>query len=414
MSLQLTIDTKRASEEVTIPPGLFLDDPEPFLTIMEPKKYNPSCHQGGGFMGGSVHPYGKNWKISIYWEGIRYIIKRHPATNEPFYSQRAAEKQLDMIRCEIDDKSFNPKAWLPDSPLSTRIYCEDWLNIIDVQPKTLEHHYKPAVKYHISPYFGDKDIRKIRYNDIVKFKNHLFKEKGLKEKSVYNYINVLKKILHDARRNVDIKSVPPFPELSISLPEILYLTKDQQDKMINAMPKRDRPVFQIAMEYGLRNQEVRALQKDCITDNEIYIRRAFTYHKGHEVLRETTKTGDKGKRIFGLTTSARKALKSITPHISPFVFVRRNGMPYRNKDLNRIWHEAEKKMGIKCKLQNALRHSLGCQLLDEGVDMDIVRDIYGHTNPKITQRYAKRSRLTVTEVLEKRGKIVKFKKNYKK
>lgn len=367
--------------------------------------YNP---YQGDYMGGSIHRHHNNWLISVYWEGERYRITRHPITREPFYSVKSAEKQLDKIRCEIDEATFNPKSWFPDAPLSTQIYCEDWLDIVDVLPKTLEHLYRPAIKYHIGPFFRDKDIRKIRYNDIVKYKNYLF-EKALSEKSVYNYVNVLKKILHDAWRNEDIASVPPFPALSISMPEIVYLTREQQDKLIAAIDERDKPIFMMAMEYGLRNQEVRALQKDCVTDIEIIIRRAWTYHKGHEVLRESTKTGDKGKRIFGITSGAREILKIVPPNISPFIFTRRDGMPYTNRDMNNIWHEAETATGIKCKLQNALRHSLGCQLLNMGVDEGTVQQIYGHTNQKMTKRYAKRSQLIVTEALERRGQILRFK-----
>lgn len=408
-SAQVDIMINRLDAPIILSLPSLDDDPgRPDLHKLPAVVYNLPCHRRGeGYMGGSVHPHNKNWMISVYWEGKRYRIMRHPITREPFYSQRAAEKQLAKIRCEIDECTFSPRAWMPDSPLSVRLYCEEWLDIIAVLPKTKEHLYRPAVTHHIVPFFGDKDIRKIRYNTIVQFKNYLF-GKGLSEKSVYNYVNVLKKILHDAWRNEDIQAVPAFPKLSVTMPDIVYLTQEQQIRLIEAIPERHRPIFQIGMEYGLRNQEVRALQKDCISDTEIIIRRAYTYHRGQEIIRETTKTGDKGKRVFGLTTAARDILKSIYPHLSPFVFVKRNWTPYTNRDLNEIWHKAEEATGIKCKLQNALRHSLGCQLLDQGVEMDIVRDIYGHTNPKMTGRYAKRSRLVVTEALEKRSKIIKF------
>jgi len=53
---------------------------------------------------------------------------------------------------------------------------------------------------------------------------------------------------------------------------------------------------------------------------------------------------------------------------------------------------------------------LGCQLLDIGVDEGTVRQIYGHTNQKMTQLYSKRSVWVMTEALEKRSKIIDFKK----
>ena len=96
--------------------------------------------------------------------------------------------------------------------------------------------------------------------------------------------------------------------------------------------------------------------------------------------------------------------------VSQFVFTRGDGKPYTSKNLNAIWHEAEKKSGIKCKLYNACRHSLGCQLLDQGTPMDLVSDVLGHTNEKMTRRYAKRSVAKLTqELMKRREKVIKFK-----
>ncbi len=54
---------------------------------------------------------------------------------------------------------------------------------------------------------------------------------------------------------------------------------------------------------------------------------------------------------------------------------------------------------MKIDLKNAIRHSLGCQLLDEGIEMELVRDIYGHTSTQTTRRYARRSPERIAEVL---------------
>ncbi|MGA1841556.1 MAG: tyrosine-type recombinase/integrase [bacterium] len=356
-------------------------------------------------MGGSIIKDRRDnkWCISVYWEGKRYRIYRHPITREPFYSKQSAQKQLDKIRCEVDEGSFNPKSWLPDSPISMRIYCQEWLKTLDVSKKTLTG-YKTAVNKYIVPFFGSKDIRNIRYNDIVKFKNLL----PLEDKGKYNIIGVLKKILQDAWRNEDITHVPPFPKLSYNHPEIEYLTLDQQENILKAIPTRHRPIFQFMMEYGVRPQEARALQRDSIKDGKIIIRRVFS----DNTLREGTKTGSKGVRIFEITAYMREVFISMSERKieSPFVFIREDGKPYTSKNLNAIWHEAEEKAGIRCKLYNAVRHSLGCQLLDQGEDMDLVREILGHTKAEMTRRYAKRKVTKSTEALSRRRKkIIKFK-----
>ncbi|MCX5851241.1 MAG: tyrosine-type recombinase/integrase, partial [Deltaproteobacteria bacterium] len=78
-----------------------------------------------------------------------------------------------------------------------------------------------------------------------------------------------------------------------------------------------------------------------------------------------------------------------------------------DKNLNSIWRAACEAAKVKqIKLYNAVRHSLGCQLLDEGVEMDIVRQQLGHTRPEMTMRYAKRSQAKLTKMLEKRRAMV--------
>jgi integrase len=206
-----------------------------------------------------------------------------------------------------------------------------------------------------------------------------------------------------AWRNEDLSKVPPFPKLSYTLPEIEYLTLDQQESILNAISQGHRLIFEFMMEYGVRPGEARALQKDCLKDGYVIIRRSFSENE----LRETTKTGR--IRRYQITPYFQKVLDEMPVNLSPFVFVREDGKPYTGKNLNKIWHEACKKTGINIKMYNGVRHSLGCQLLDMGYDMDLVRDQLGHAKIEMTRRYAKRSKQTLADALmARRNKIVEF------
>lgn len=186
--------------------------------------------------------------------------------------------------------------------------------------------------------------------------------------------------------------------------EIKYLTLEQQERVLEAIPGRHRPIFAFMMEYGLRPGEARALMKDCIADAEIIIKRAFS----ENLLRESTKTGR--MRKYGITPYMQKVLDSVPGNLTRFVFIREDGKPYTSKNLNAIWHEACRKAGIEIKLYNAVRHSLGCQMLDQGAELELVRDILGHTRSEMTRRYAKRSSEVVTQALIDRRKIVPIRK----
>jgi integrase len=364
------------------------------------RAYQNNNHQpGGDFMGGSVI-YDKNSKrhyISIYWQGKRYKIFKHPITGDPFFDKRSAEKQLGKLRTQVDEKTFTPKAWFPDSPLSTRIYANEWLEVIEVSENT-HSKYSGYVSNYIIPFFQDSDIRSIRYIDLVKFHKSIL----LGDKSKYNILSCLRAILRHAWKNEDIQKVPPFPTLSYTLPEIEYLAFEDQERVLKHIHERHKPIFQIAMEYGYRVQEVRALQWDCVdfSTGIITIRRSFS----ENTLQETTKTHR--IRKDPITDYARVILKAIQRHVSPFVFIRTDGKPYTGKHMNKLWHPACEKAGVKIKMQNAFRHSLGCQLLDQGEDMDLVREQLGHTQIKMTMRYAKRKTATRLSALEKRRKII--------
>jgi len=127
-----------------------------------------------------------------------------------------------------------------------------------------------------------------------------------------------------------------------------------------------------------------------------------------------TKTGL--ERSYELTEYEQEILSRARAHLplfslSPFIFIRDDGKPYTNKNLNHIWRKASEKTGITIKLQNAMRHSLGCQMLDAGHDLDLVREQLGHTDIRTTKRYARRSDSTLTAAREgRRAKVIKFEK----
>jgi len=90
-----------------------------------------------------------------------------------------------------------------------------------------------------------------------------------------------------------------------------------------------------------------------------------------------------------------------------FVFIREDGGPYTDKNLNLIWLKACNDAGVgKIKLYNAIRHSLGCQLLDLGVPMYAVQKVLGHSRPEMTKRYAARTTDAITQMLERRTAMV--------
>ena len=373
-------------------------------------------------MGGSYHYHAaaKRFYIDLWWQGKRYRIWNDDG--KPIWAEQTASKLLSNIRYEIDHGTFLIKSYLPDSPVSLKKLSKEWLKVLSVAPAT-KKFYEKAIGHAIK-YFGeDQDIRKFHHSQLQTFYNDL----PLTVKGKYHVLNTLKTMLRFAYQDEIIKKVPPFPKLPQGQKDaIKYLTYEEQQRVLSFIPDRHRGVFELAMEYGLRIGEVCALQWDCVTDTEIIIKRAMSDGK----LRESTKTGR--ERRYGITERANKIFNGRSKSRGgKYVFTRADskhsdsrkvdagpggssckivecndgGLAYTWKSLTCWWRSATKKAGITINLYNGIRHSLGCQLMDEGVEMEMVRDVLGHTSTNTTRLYAKRSSASVTNVLSFRGRL---------
>lgn len=339
----------------------------------------------------------KRYYVSVYWDGAMRRIYRY--NGDPIWHERVADKLLSHIRAEIDDGVFNIKAYLPDSPVGLRAYSETWLSASTACANTKRVH-RSALKRAIEAWGPEYDIRKITHGKLAILQNSLSGSVKWKNATMI----ALKAMLRFAYKDEAIPKVPVFPPLQpTQQSDIEYLSYDEQQRVVAAIPERDRAIFRFGMEFGLRIGEVRALKKDSIVDGQLIVARSFSQWE----LRETTKTYR--IRRLPLTTVAKEILKAAPASFSDYLFTYDGQRPYYERKMREIWKAACNESGVKINQKNALRHSLGCQLLDEGVDLEMVRDIYGHSTTDMTRRYAKRTPKRMLDALESRGKVLPLK-----
>lgn len=366
------------------------------------KKYD--CHsQGGGYMKGYVrwHEPAKRHYVGVYWQGKEERFWRY--LGEPLYDKRTATKLLSKIQTDIDNGCFDPRYYRQDSPLSIAEYSKVWLETSDTCKNT-KKIYKNAIDKAIA-YFGkDHDIREFTHSKLDSFKQSL----SLSNDAVYNVMGALKTMLKYYKKDFPTFALPSFPKMSKQgKDQTAYLTFDQQENVLHAIPERHRGIFIMMMEYGIRPQEATALKWDCVSETHITFKRS---HSEYE-LRETTKTGTQGIRVELITSRAKEALRyaKANPSFHQWVFCHnQRGSHYDNKILNKLWKQACAEVGIQIGLYEGVRHSLGCQLADAGYTIDFIQDVYKHTTNKTTRRYAKRQRSMIADALENRGKVIQL------
>lgn len=351
-------------------------------------------------MGGTViwSPKAKRFYVQVYWAEKKWRFWKW--NGEYLWGRPVADKLLNRIRSEIDDGTFVPESFLKDSPLSIEEYSKQWLEACGGCENT-KRFYRTNINRVINKFGKNFDIRKFTHSALQIFYNKL----PLSVKGKYNVLSTLRTMLNFYKKDYPKFVMPIFPPLPLGEPEDTpNLTFEEQQAQLEAIEnERDRLPVAWGMEFGLRVGEVRATMKDVVTDVQWTVKRAFSQN----TLRATK---DKRWRTYLLTSRARQILEKATQYnrFSLFVFVKENGEPYTLRDLDGIWNKACAKTGITVGLQNALRHSLGCQLVDEGHSLDLVQDTLGHTTQKTTRRYAKRPKQQVAIALQQRGQVIRF------
>ncbi|MFA5324251.1 MAG: site-specific integrase, partial [Smithella sp.] len=277
------------------------------LTAEEKYASNYPHIGGGGFMGGHVyfHKPAKRCRVSIPFNGIQekfWKVRINNGQWEPIWDKKTGTKLLSLMQADIDKGCFDPRTYRPDSPLSIKEFAETWLKTSRACKNTKKGYRWAANK--VIKYFGeDQDIREFTHSKLLLFMQSI----NLSDDSIYGIMGALKTMLRFYQKDVPGFVLPIFPPLTKPEPETTaYLTFEEQQNVLAAIPERHRPIFIVMMEYGIRPQEATALKWDCVTETHITFKRS---HSEYE-LRETTKTGDKGIRVEEITTRAREALTS--------------------------------------------------------------------------------------------------------
>ncbi len=323
------------------------------------------------------------WCAAFYWKKQRFLIYKNQS-GESHETEKMAARTLALIEDQIRLKQFDPASWRIDRPFLFENAVRIWLERKQVSLETLEARER-NVDHHMSPYFKGRDIREIRTIHLEEFLNEL-KKKGLSDKSTYNIMGDLRACLRFHRDS--IPKLPVFPKIEYQEPAIRWLTDDQQDRVFEFIPDQDRFIFIFQRFTGCRPNEARGLLRENVhKDKGIIVIATVLDSKG--VLRERTKT--KRIRVLPIVPEIEECLKA--REVSRFVFTK-NGHPYIKRTHEKIWAEAMRKAHEKygvpvVSMYPGTKHSLGMNRLNEGISKDLLQALFGHTDKKSTERYAK-------------------------
>lgn len=335
------------------------------------------------------------WQINV-----RYVDSEGLWKRQTVYGKTAVE-----AREKAQDVRDRIKAQQPvkDQKVTVGVFAEAWigstLKASDRKATTKAMYATVTRKHVVASKLGAVTLDKLKASHIEAWIVEL-RERGLSQSTVRSAYTILRSILDAAVRD---EAITKNPAVAIKRPKVdakeaAYLTKAQIDAlMVEAQSTRYAELFDFLSNTGLRRGEALALKWSDVdfTKDEIRIRGTLARIDGALTVTEP-KTG-KSKRRLHINEKARQALKTVEVRQkrerlkagsvwtqTGYVFTTQTGQPCDPRSALRAIQAAAKRAELPGVGLHTLRHSGATIMIENGVPLKVVSELWGHSSIAIT------------------------------
>ena len=249
-----------------------------------------------------------------------------------------------------------------------------------------------ALRRHLNPYFGEREIATITSDDLVRWQADQ-REQGASLWSIKARWTPLRMILSHAVRH-GYASTNPTDQLErrerpkAGRPRERFLTEPEMAALLSGSPERWRLLVATCLFSGLRISEALGLIWGDIDRDAAVIRARYQLsRRGKRVELKT----DKGRRDVVLMDALSRQLRYARLQ-APFsaesdpVFATANRTPISVRNATRQFANTTRALGIDNVTFHTLRHTFASMLIAHGRDAAFVADQLGHEDPAFTWR----------------------------
>ena len=251
----------------------------------------------------------------------------------------------------------------------------------DMEMRGFSHHTKDSYyrkAKEITEYFG-KPMKQVKIQELRNYLlNYLRQERGLTEKSVNYYNNVIR-FIYDVVIDAPInKRQLPLYKGKRRLPKIL--SEKELDVFFNACDNyMYKTIFMMIYGSGLRISEATNLRvEDIDSENmRLFVRNGKGERERYTVLPKTS------------LEMLRICYKMYQPnHPEGYIFLNREGNPLKSERLRVFFRRYRRKAKISEEfIVHSLRHAFATRLVEEGIPLVQVKELLGHSCIRSTMTY---------------------------
>jgi len=254
---------------------------------------------------------------------------------------------------------------------------------LENKPSTVEEKVR-ALDLYLLPFFGRRRLDRIDPEGIAAFKDELL-EVGLEKKTINNFLGILSHILSTAHEWDRLSVVPKIKRFKVAEPEFDFLDFREADRLLSgAEPEPEWwTAILVALRTGLRRGEIMALRW---TDLDL--------DAGRLIVRQATTRGKVGTPKSGKPREiplSRVVVAAVSRHKhlrGKLVFCRDTGKPFKDDHMKYPLRRVCRRAMLREIGWHVLRHTFASHLVMRGVPLKTVQELLGHSDIRMTMRYA--------------------------
>jgi site-specific recombinase XerD len=248
------------------------------------------------------------------------------------------------------------------------------MQIRNYSPKTIQI-YVGSVNHLIS-YYRSRSLLELSHQDILEYVKYLSLVKKLSPSSINCAVNAFKFLFENVLKKEWNTIKPPRPKRNKILP--IILSTEEVRLILNALENiKHRALLMLTYSSGLRRSEVLNLKIEDIDSKRMLVR--IKQGKGRK------------DRYTILSDNCLDLLRKYWARYRPRTYLFNgmvSGSKYSASSFAKVFARAKKKAGIKKDATiHTLRHSFATHLLENGVDLFLIKNLLGHGSIRTTMIY---------------------------
>ena len=241
-----------------------------------------------------------------------------------------------------------------------------------------------------------KPIRTLTVKDYTAFFRSVTKDRQMTRKRFNNMKSVMNGILflaierdiiqHNLLRDINYRQFSYKPENN----KVTPYTEEERLMMLDYVPNDDLTALAIRLDFflTLRIGELKGLRFDDVQGTYIRVQRSVDFeHKIDDDVKSHTSTGFRWLPLTNEGLKIIEKIRELNPD-SEYMF-KGDGNPFCTCTFNRRLKKYCKALGIKYRPSHQIRFASASILYNNGVTMQELQDMLGHTTLSTTHRYLK-------------------------